>query len=98
MKKNLLLQFLFSAILFGSCSTYVQIYYLDSKDVSKVNEDFVFENDTVKISYFFWAKRGVIAFEIFNKLDKPLYVDWKKSSYIYKCNPPSFRTANIYTK
>jgi hypothetical protein len=41
-----------------------------------------FETDTLKIIYSFWANNGVLSFTIFNKLDKPLYVDWKNSSFI----------------
>ena len=84
MKKQLLLISLLCLILFSSCETYIQLYHLESKTVKKENDTFIFENDTLKITYSFWGNRGVLAFEIYNKLAKPIYVDWKKSSFIYK--------------
>lgn len=70
-------------LLLSSCSNYVQIYTVNSNNVQKQNNEVFFENDTVKINYYFWAERGVLAFSIFNKLDKPLYIDWKKSAIIF---------------
>lgn len=70
--------------LFTGCAQYVQIYTVNSNDVKKENNEMVFENDTVKITYYFWEERGVLAFSIFNKLTKPLYIDWKKSAVIFK--------------
>jgi hypothetical protein len=42
----------------------------------------VYENDTARIEYFFWDQAGVLAFAIYNKLNVPIYIDWKRSSYI----------------
>lgn len=84
MKQIISVAFIGCTILFSSCESYVQLYCLDSKNVKKIDNSFVFENDTVKITYSFWANRGVLAFDVFNKLEKPIYVDWKKSSFIYK--------------
>jgi hypothetical protein len=70
----------------ASCKTihdYVQVYEIKPlTPLSNHNSVYTFENDTVKISYAFFAERGVLAFSVFNKLDIPLYIDWKKSSYI----------------
>lgn len=46
------------------------------------NGKFVVQNDTLIISYDFWCPRGVMAFSITNKLNVPIYVDWRKSSLI----------------
>ncbi len=43
---------------------------------------FSFENDTLKITYYFWAEHGTLSYTVFNKLNVPLYIDWKKSSYV----------------
>jgi hypothetical protein len=69
-------------ILLTSCKSYVQVY--ETKAVNSVlqNECFVYENDSLKITYTFWAQNGVLAFAVYNKLDKPIYLDWKKSAYI----------------
>ena len=47
------------------------------------NGSYSFENNDVKIQYDFWAEKGKLAFEIFNKTNNPIYIDWKKSSFIY---------------
>lgn len=73
-----------------SCkTTYIQLYKADSKNLINTGETFMWENDTVAIQYSFWANRGIMAFSIYNKLDNPIYVDWKKSTCIlnsYKFN------------
>jgi len=35
------------------------------------------------IKYYFWAERGILGFSVFNKIDKPIYIDWKNSSFVY---------------
>ncbi len=47
-----------------------------------MNSQFVYENDTLRLVYSFWAKDGVMGFTIENKLNIPLYIDWRKSAYI----------------
>ncbi len=67
-----------------SCKTqYMQLLTTSSGDAVLKDDFFVFENDTVKITYQFWANRGILSFELFNKLEKPIYIDWKNSSYIF---------------
>lgn len=65
-----------------SCSRYFQVADISSPNVPQQNKTFVFENDTVKITYEFWGEQGTLSYSIFNKTDKPMYIDWKKSSYI----------------
>ncbi len=83
MKKNLfLLAILFSFVItLNSCIT-SSIATVSSSEVKKVNSTFCFENDTVKISYKFWAKYGTMTFDVYNKTNKQLYFDWKKSAFI----------------
>lgn len=64
------------------CKSYVQVFETSGTNINIENEFFVFENDTLKITYSFWTQKGLMNFTIFNKLDKPLYIDWRKSSYI----------------
>lgn len=78
---KLFFTFILCAIVLGGCTfTYSQLY--ETKSTFNSDGSTEFENDTVKISYYFWGESGVLAFSIYNKLDVPLYVDWKKSSYI----------------
>jgi hypothetical protein len=80
MKKILLITVL-GLILFG-CKSYVQVFKTNSSVETDADGFYVYENDSLKITYSFWNAKGLMTFSIFNKLDKPLYIDWKKSSYI----------------
>ncbi|CAM3459957.1 hypothetical protein [Aequorivita lipolytica] len=82
MIKNLLL-FFFTLSLFGcKTTTYVQVFETKANNVKIVDETYLFENDSLKITYNLWRERGLMQFEIYNKLDTPIYIDWRKSSYI----------------
>lgn len=76
--------FYFALIIFiGSCAPTTQVF--ETKNISPMKvegSNYTFENDTVKIVYTFWANRGNLSYTVFNKLDVPLYIDWKKSSYV----------------
>ncbi len=41
-----------------------------------------YENDTFEIVYNLFEENGLLSFSIYNKSDKPLYVDWKRSAFI----------------
>ncbi len=69
-------------LFFYGCKSYVQVFETNGKNLEIENEFYVYENDSLKITYSFWTQKGLMTFAIFNKLDKPLYIDWKKSSYI----------------
>ncbi len=82
MTKKLLL-FLFALSLFGcKTTTYVQVIETKADNVKIVDDTYVFENDSLKITYNLWRERGLMQFNIYNKLNVPLYIDWRKSSYI----------------
>jgi len=80
MKTTMLLVTIF--LFTSGCIQYVQVFDTKSTNAKIENELYVFENDSLKITYSFWAEKGLMNFSIFNKLQKPLYIDWKKSSYI----------------
>lgn len=63
-----------------ACNRKVHIYQTRQSQTDRV--DSVFENDTVRVAYNFWAENGQVSFGVTNKTTKPLYVDWKKSSYV----------------
>lgn len=64
------------------CVSYSQIFHTSSPSLTNESGTPVFENDTVRIQYYFWAHEGILAFNIYNKLDKPIYIDWKRSSFV----------------
>lgn len=75
-------------LLFTSCSKkhFITILKTESTNTHLRDSSFVFENDTIKITYNFWCNRGLLSYSIYNKLAVPLYIDWKKSSYIVNEN------------
>ena len=64
---------------------FCQVIYISptGKDITKVGEFYEFENNDVKIRYSFWAEGGLMGFMVYNKTNKPIYIDWKKSAMIY---------------
>src|SRR5690554_4989876 len=79
--KNILRLTVISLLLFG-CKSYVQVVNTNSSIPTNKNGFHVYENDSMKITYSFWKAKGLMTFSIFNKMDQPLYIDWKKSSYV----------------
>lgn len=68
-----------------SCSRYTQIYETASS-LPKNNNQYVFENDTLKITYNFWGNRGLFFYQIYNNLSQPIYIDWAQSSFVVNNN------------
>jgi hypothetical protein len=60
----------------------MQVYDTASTNTLKNDNSFVYENDSVRITYTFWQNGGAMSFSVYNKLDVPLYIDWRKSSCI----------------
>ena len=70
-------------ITLNSCSSnLVQVFETKASNAKIVEDKYIFENDSVKIVYDFWKDKGLMNFSIENKLNKPLYIDWTKCSYI----------------
>jgi len=82
------LLYLFCALFaLSSCSKhYIQIFDTSTTNTSESSGYYVFETDSVKITYDFWESKGAMSFSVFNKLDKPIYIDWKNSSFIHNSN------------
>jgi len=70
-------------ILWGCSSTTVfQRLDVNSTDCKYQDGYLSFESDTLRVVYLFWAENGIMAVFIHNKTNSPLYVDWKKCSFI----------------
>lgn len=70
---------------FSSCSSTYFFSTLDSKntDVEKQdNGDFLIETESLWIAYCFSGQDAPVRITLYNKLDKPLYIDWKKSALV----------------
>lgn len=76
---------LFSIVMFcmtlQSCS-FVQLFEVNSSNMKDAEGYFQTENDTLRIIYNFNSVGGTMSFLILNKLNVPLYLDWRKSSFI----------------
>lgn len=82
--RKLLIIFI-ATMLFSSCASTYYYSTINSNDerVFKMhNGDFLVEDDTVSITYSFNGYDVPIWINIYNKLDKPLLIDWSKSFLI----------------
>lgn len=67
---------------FSSCVSY-QYLTLNSPEMPKNDKkEFSWENDTMRLTYNFHGEGGPVTMTVFNKMDKPLFVNWKKSALI----------------
>jgi hypothetical protein len=82
---------IFSALLLTAISctqppppapTQALLLELQSPNCSSVEGFLTYENDSIQVVYVFWAENGLVGLFIHNKLKQPLYIDWKKCSYI----------------
>ncbi|MBN2615987.1 MAG: hypothetical protein JXR71_09875 [Bacteroidales bacterium] len=76
--------FLFFAFTLSGCSEYQYIGLKEKAPQSPTS--FVSENDTVKVSYQFTGTNCPVTITVFNKLNKPIYIDWSQSSVIMNGN------------
>lgn len=68
-----------------SCAKSTIIYQtkpLPGSNIIEENNFYIFENDTVKITYSFWGENGYLSYTFYNKLNIPIYIDWKKCAFI----------------
>ena len=82
MKYTLLLPFYVLVIsLLSSCAI---IRLTETESIGKnAAKEGVSENEDLRISYDFWGEHGLMYFTIYNKSNKPVYIDWKKSVYVH---------------
>lgn len=79
-----LLTIIGALLLFSGCATTKsQLITLSSNNLKVTpRQGFVYNTDTLRLSYQFFSERGVIHLTIENKSARPLYVDWKRSALI----------------
>lgn len=54
------------------------------------------ENDSVKISYSFYGVNAPVEIQVYNKLNKPLYIDWQQSAVIVGDNAVSYSGNDVH--
>ncbi len=80
MKTFILLSLCF--LMITACTRTVQLITLRGSNVKEEPKGLVLNTDTLTLTYSFFSERGTMNVSIYNKLPVPLYVDWKKSSFI----------------
>ncbi|PTQ98006.1 hypothetical protein C8P68_103165 [Mucilaginibacter yixingensis] len=90
MKKLFFIPFA-ATLLLSACQTY-QLNTMSSVNaaIDDKTGKFNVENDSVKITYSFSGKNAPINVAVYNKLNEPIYVDWKRSAYIIDKKAVSF--------
>lgn len=75
---------LIKGLIFLSCATYksFQVMETESTDATFKDGKYLSENNDIELSYDFWNNAPNMYFSIFNKTDKPLYVDFDRSHLI----------------
>ena len=85
-------------LIFSSCGkSFIQIFEAAAINVETKNDYYVFESDTLRITYAFWTSKGVMSYSVYNKSDKPIYIDWKNSSFIYNGNKLNYWSEEFQT-
>jgi hypothetical protein len=69
-------------ILLASCGGQIRLTETESIGKDAVTNS-VCENDDIKVTYDMWGENGIMYFSLYNKTDKPMYIDWKRSVFIY---------------
>ena len=79
--KTIALFLIFSAALIG-CAPNVQIVTLRGTNVRPADDGLALDTDTLTLRYDFASERGQMHITVLNKLNRPLYIDWQRSSFI----------------
>jgi len=74
----------------ASCTTY-RYSTISSPDLEKNDRnEFVIENDSLKLVYNFYGYQGPVHISIQNKMSVPVYIDWQRSAIIVNDNATPF--------
>lgn len=70
-----------SVALISGCTSY-QLVSVKGNLAQSKNQELVFENDSLKVTYSFNGMACPVKIRIFNKLQQPIFVDWSKSAAV----------------
>ncbi len=89
---------LFLLVFASSCNRY-QYLGINSEQVQKDDRQaFTIENDTLQIVYNFNGKNAPVNLLVRNKLNKPIYIDWKRSALIINDKAISYSPDEVALK
>ncbi|MBK9147213.1 MAG: hypothetical protein IPM12_05240 [Flavobacteriales bacterium] len=60
----------------------IQVFYTANDQLELKDDQWLHENDSVAVLYNFYGSGGSMSFVIFNKSNKPLFINWKNSALI----------------
>ena len=66
----------------AACTPKAQLVTLRGDNVKPAPEGLILDNDTLTLRYNFSSERGQMRILVVNKLNQPLYIDWKRSAFI----------------
>lgn len=69
-------------VMLVSCTPNYQLITLQTTSPELADNNYVFQDSLVKITYDFYSPNGVINFKIYNKSNAPIFIDWKNSLFI----------------
>lgn len=82
MKHLLIISAVFFLTSCGSTYFYTSLSSPDYDMAQNEDGDFIAENDSVLVAYWFNGKDAPLFINVYNKTETPLYVDWSRSSLI----------------
>ncbi len=75
--------FLVATMLGCACNNHIQVVAIQSPQMTfNEQKELIFENDTLRVRYDFFSEQGHVKFSILNKLNQPIYVNWRECAYI----------------
>ena len=80
MKRLILFAFVLTTLI--GCTPKIQVVTLRGSNVRPASDGLILDNDTLTLRYDFASERGQMHITVYNKLNHPLYIDWKRSSFI----------------
>jgi hypothetical protein len=75
-----------------------QILEVQSSNIVGGGRMLQYHNDTIQIAYFFWSDGGIMDLIIHNRSNRPLYIDWKKCSFITGSTKNDYWDENVLIK
>jgi hypothetical protein len=83
--------YLLCIVLLTSCAPVYQYGTISSSNLEKNDkQEFVMENDSVRVLYNFHGMNAPLTITVKNKLQVPMYIDWQRSSLIINDSAVSF--------
>jgi hypothetical protein len=82
MKKYYYILFLIIALSACTSQNYYQLIETESNASESNSSSIIFENEELEISFDFWGDKGNGSFIVFNKTDKDIFIDLKRSHLI----------------